>query len=62
MMNNAIRKINIPDLREKLKELLEIEERNSIFFLTRPERREFQSAVNEVLDFAEEAQTLEEEI
>ena len=58
MINNAIRKINIPDLREKLKELLEIEERNSIFFLTSSQRLEFQSAVNEVLDFAEEAQAI----
>lgn len=57
-MNEAIKKIDIPDLREKLKELLEIEERNSIFFLTRSQRLEFQFAVNEVLDFAEEAQAI----
>lgn len=60
-MNDAIRKINIPDLRGKLKELLEIEERNSIFFLTSSQRLEFQSAVNEVLDFAEEAQAMDED-
>ena len=57
-MNEAIKKIDIPDLREKLKELLEIEERNSIFSLTRSQRLEFQFAVNEVLDFAEEAQAI----
>lgn len=57
-MNEAIKKIDIPDLRGKLKELLEIEERNSIFFLTRSQRLEFQFAVNEVLDFAEEAQAI----
>ncbi len=57
-MNEAIKKIDIPDLREKPKELLEIEERNSIFFLTRSQRLEFQFAVNEVLDFAEEAQAI----
>jgi len=49
----TIPEINIPDLRQKLTELLEIEERNQVFYMTSHERNEFQTAVNLVLDFAE---------
>lgn len=51
-----VQDVNIEDLCSKLRELLDIEERNGIFFMTREERRTFQMSVDCVLDFVKESQ------
>lgn len=49
--------INIDDIRSKLSELLEYEERNDYFTMTSAERRTFQQSVHEIIDIAEKEQT-----